>query len=220
MTVPYGVTQHGAVDHLIEDPGARAKEFENFFGACRWIAPLIFQAIDQVVVAAKQGQDFLSEVGRERAAEGLEVTWTTPAGFPVVQQYLDQRSSVIESRICGLKTKVRFSYDGDKLDKARQRRSLAPNFIHSLDAAHLVLTVNAMQDEVGPQSWAMVHDSFGTHAGQVQKLAEVLREQFVLMYQLTEPLADLREEAQVEVDLPPTGTFDLDHVLEADCFFA
>ena len=45
-----------------------------------------------------------------------------------------------------------------------QALASAPNIIHSFDAAHLSMTVNAGAER-GISAWAMIHDSFATHAG-------------------------------------------------------
>ena len=124
--------------------------------------------------------------------------------------------------------RLRFGQAKAKLDKKGQRAKVAPNFVHSYDAAHLMLTiVNAEGEQGRPMSWAMVHDSYGTHAGDCDMLGQVLREQFVLMYDGKDPLGDFA--AQVAAELPegakcPTppamGTFDLSEVLDAEFFFA
>ncbi len=113
------------------------------------------------------------------------------------------------------------------VDTRKQLTSVAPNFVHSLDAAHLMLTVCAMEEQHGRQSWAMVHDSYGTHAGAVAVLGEVLREQFVSIYETTDPLGDLRQGVTRQArpteplpEPPALGGFDLNEVLKAEFFFA
>ena len=49
------------------------------------------------------------------------------------------------------------------LNKARQRAGIAPNFIHSLDSSHLMLTI-LLAEEQGITSFSMIHDSYGVHA--------------------------------------------------------
>ena len=54
---------------------------------------------------------------------------------------------------------------------------IAPNYVHSMDAAHLALTVSAFEGAFGA-----VHDSFATHGNAIIKLGEVIRTQFAEMY--------------------------------------
>jgi DNA-directed RNA polymerase len=68
---------------------------------------------------------------------------------------------------------------------------IAPNFIHSLDASHLRLTINAARSrEV--ESFAMVHDCYGTTAADAPKVATLLRWAFMEMYEQHAPLSELR----------------------------
>ena len=79
-----------------------------------------------------------------------------------------------------------------KIDISEQTSSVSPNFIHSFDATHLVMTVNAAVAE-GVSSFAMIHDSFGAHACDIPKLKGVLREQFVKLYTENDPFSMLVE---------------------------
>src|SRR5258708_11849183 len=63
----------------------------------------------------------------------------------------------------------------------KQVDGVVAHLVHSLDAAHMMLTVNRLHS-YGLRHFAMVHDSFGVHAGDVDLLNRVLREEFVGMY--------------------------------------
>ena len=54
---------------------------------------------------------------------------------------------------------------------------IAPNYVHSMDAAHLALTVAKFDGSFGA-----VHDSFATHGNDIIKLGEVIRQEFYDMY--------------------------------------
>lgn len=107
------------------------------------------------------------------------------------------------------------------------KTAIAPNFVHSMDAAHLMLTVDASVTE-GIQNFALIHDSFGTHAANTEKLARILREQFVEMYHKN----DVLEEFLVSVtdgvmyfdkgipEKPRVKLLNLDQVIESTYFFA
>ena len=71
--------------------------------------------------------------------------------------------------------------DPDKLAKAKQKSAISPNYVHSLDAAALMRTVCCCADE-GILSFAMIHDSYGTHAADSERLAAILRTTFVGMF--------------------------------------
>ena len=88
----------------------------------------------------------------------------------------------------------------------------------------MMLTVNRLYAE-GLRHFAMVHDSYGVHACDVDLLHRVLREEFVRIY--SEPVLQnfLNEQRAaypfIELpDLPQTGNLDIRQVLESAYFFA
>lgn len=62
----------------------------------------------------------------------------------------------------------------------KQATAFPPNFIHSLDASHMLKSAIAC-DRAG-LTFASVHDSFWTHASDVDTLNVVLREAFIRMH--------------------------------------
>jgi len=76
-------------------------------------------------------------------------------------------------------------------------------------------------------SQILIHDSYGTHAGNTPLLAEAIREEFVSMYTSKNVLEDFRDQLLrtlpegVELnDLPPLGSLDLQKVLKSPYFFS
>lgn len=68
-----------------------------------------------------------------------------------------------------------------RISVGRQKLSVAPNFIHSLDAAVMMKTIEKAVHK-GITHFAMIHDSYGTHAADAPALANILREAFVEMF--------------------------------------
>jgi len=82
--------------------------------------------------------------------------------------------------------------------------------------------------ENGITSFAMIHDSYGTHAGRSAIMAAALRQAFVDQYN-GDVLADFRQQlidqlppeaAEQLPVLPPSGDLDLSLVLDSAYFFA
>lgn len=67
-----------------------------------------------------------------------------------------------------------------QVNSVKQAAAFPPNFIHSLDASHMMLTAIACKND--GLTFAAVHDSFWTHACDVDKLGVNLREAFVNLY--------------------------------------
>ena len=111
-----------------------------------------------------------------------------------------------------------------KINSRKQVDGIVAHFVHSMDAAHMMLTVNRLVAE-GVHHFAMVHDSFGVHAADVDLLNRVLREEFVRIY--AEPVLQrfLEEQRQAHPDLdfpepPESGNLDIRQVIESLYFFA
>jgi DNA-directed RNA polymerase len=180
-----------------------------------------------VVIAARTAMDWLQETARVVAQTEKPIKWTTPVGFPVIQDYPKQATKQIQTIWGGVRLQLRLQHDTDKIDKHRMTNAISPNLIHSLDAAHLMLTVNkCLSNDI--TSFGMVHDSYGTHAGNVAKMNHLLREAFIELYSKDvlrgfrdEILAQLPDELKDKVPpLPEQGSLDLPAVAESRYFFA
>jgi DNA-directed RNA polymerase len=117
----------------------------------------------------------------------------------------------------------------DKIDKTKMTRAIAPNFVHALDAAHMLRTVEQVLDTVGPSvHLTMIHDSYGTHACDAGRLAEALRQAFVQMYQEANWLEKFRDEIAEQIGeaatcippMPEAGKLVLSDVIRSQYFFA
>ncbi len=88
----------------------------------------------------------------------------------------------------------------------------------------MILTVNRAR-AAGITSFAMIHDSYGTHAADMPALSHILREVFVEMYEAP-ILQNLRDEVlpggteKQSFEPPFVGGLDLRGVLLSDYFFA
>jgi DNA-directed RNA polymerase len=107
--------------------------------------------------------------------------------------------------------------------KQRQRTAFPPNYIHSIDSSHMMMTAVACREQ--GLDFAGVHDSFWTHAGHVDQMNYILRSKFIDLH--SQPLLEtLLEELQTEhpdivfPPLPPRGDLDLEDIKSADYFFS
>lgn len=233
MTLPYGSGRFGFRDQLIDelqkikaDTGEPHIKGDEFL-CSMYLANVMYDALGKVVVAARTAMDWLREAARIAAAEGLPIYWRTPAGFIAYQDYLEQIGQVASCTIAGRRFQVNLTIDSNKIDKRKQAQGISPNFVHSLDAAHLMRTVS-MCVEHGIEDFAMVHDSYGTHAGNAALLRRCLQQAFVDQYS-SNVLEDLREQLMAQVPekvrakfppVPPLGDLDLTAVLQSEYFFA
>lgn len=69
-----------------------------------------------------------------------------------------------------------------QVSKQKQRTAFPPNFVHSLDSSHMMMTATACRS--AGLTFAGVHDSFWTHACDVDTMNIILREKFVELYEI------------------------------------
>ncbi|GAB7343249.1 hypothetical protein MBLNU457_1307t1 [Dothideomycetes sp. NU457] len=129
---------------------------------------------------------------REQQAKGLfksSVIWTTPLRLPVVQPYRASSSREVSTVMQSLS--IQEPRNWDPISKRRQLQGFPPNFIHSLDATHMMLS--ALKSHEKGMTFASIHDSFWTHACDIDNLSELLRDAFVHMHS-EDVVGRLREE--------------------------
>ncbi|WP_295842620.1 DNA-directed RNA polymerase [uncultured Xanthomonas sp.] len=225
MTLPYGVTKSGMRSQVL---GKMKKlGLGDDWETAEYLAALLWECIGEVVIAARAAMDWLREASKVASSADLPVSWTTPAGFPVLQEYREEEGVRIRPHVGGREVNLVVTIGGTKLDRRRQTLGISPNFVHSCDASHMMLTTCLAADN-GITSFAMIHDSYGTHAGRAAVLAAALRQAFVDQYS-GDVLADFRQQLADQLPpeaaeqlpaLPPHGDLDLNLVLESAYFFA
>ncbi|KAL8177892.1 UNVERIFIED_CONTAM: hypothetical protein K2H54_022978 [Gekko kuhli] len=128
-----------------------------------------------------------------------------------------------------------------KPDTVKQKNAFPPNFIHSLDSTHMMLT--SLHCHRRGLTFVSVHDCYWTHALTVDIMNQVCREQFVELH--SQPIlqdlskfmlqkycaklpAEWRNKKGVEYrrlvqllsNVPISGDFDLQKVKESTYFFS
>lgn len=233
MTVPYGVSHYGMREQLRQefqkmvDDGEQLPVGTDIWEDAAYIAGKNYEAIGEVVVAAREAMDWLQETAKVVAKNGLPIRWVTPAGLPVLQHYRVTEGKHLDFSVGGRRFRLTINITGHKLDGRKQSAGISPNFVHSLDAAHMMRTVNYCT-QAGIRSFAMIHDSYGTHAADAQELAYQLRKAFVDQYS-GDVLNDFRDQliAQIPEEMankippcPLMGTLELAEVMNSEYFFA
>ena len=106
------------------------------------------------------------------------VIWTNPLRMPVVQPYRTTTSKYVSTNLQAISLQCPTA--SDPVSRRKQLQGFPPNFIHSLDASHMVLT--ALKCDKMGLTFASVHDSFWTHPGDVDTMNEIIRDSFVRMH--------------------------------------
>ena len=101
-----------------------------------------------------------------------------------------------------VRDQYRVSEDTDEVDTNRCKRTLMPNFIHSLDAAAMIATVNRCDFPVSP-----VHDCFGAFAPHMRELHRAVRDTYCELFSKN-LLRDFAVQLHIDTNaLPDIGLF-------------
>uniref|UniRef100_A0A8C9Z114 DNA-directed RNA polymerase n=1 Tax=Sander lucioperca TaxID=283035 RepID=A0A8C9Z114_SANLU len=178
MTVVYGVTRYGGRLQIEK----RLKEIEEFpkehvWDASHYLVRMVFSGLKEMFTGTREIQDWLTESARLISKSGHTVEWVTPLGLPIIQPYHRTPSkyrSICYMSMLGFLSLLR------RPDTVKQKNAFPPNFIHSLDSTHMMLT--ALHCYSAGLTFVSVHDCFWTHALTVDTMNKVCREQFVALH--------------------------------------
>ncbi|CAM6108851.1 unnamed protein product [Calypogeia fissa] len=220
MTSVYGVTFIGARNQIMSRLKERGlgDEVVMFRAAC-YAAKITIEALGQTFKEARCIMGWLGDCAKIIASEGEPVRWITPMGLPVVQPYRKPGRKMVKTSLQVLALR---ELGNQPVAVSRQRTAFPPNFVHSLDGSHMMMT--ALACKRAHLYFAGVHDSFWTHAGTVDKLNSLLRKTFVELYSdpiLENLLKGFKEQfPKLDFpDVPSRGDLDLSEVTKAPYFF-
>ncbi|KAF4370405.1 hypothetical protein F8388_016142, partial [Cannabis sativa] len=220
MTSVYGVTYVGAREQIkkrLEEKGVITDD-EQLFSASCYAAKVTLASLGEIFQAARAVMGWLGDCAKVVASQNQPVQWTTPLGLPVVQPYYKNERHLVKTSLQILA----LQREGSSIDLRKQRSAFPPNFVHSLDGSHMMMTALACRD--AGLCFAGVHDSFWTHACDVDQMNQILRQQFVELYSMPvlENLLENFRTSYPELEFPPIperGSFNLQEVLNSPYFF-
>jgi hypothetical protein len=185
---------------------------------CCYLARKLEECIGTIVDPNGELTTWLKAAAAARAKRNAGLVWVSPSGFPVAQcaQRMKKHTVRAEKRAMIIYEPAK----PFKIDSQRQTRLIIPNFIHSLDAAHLVRTICRLKRE-GVHDFGTIHDGFSVHATDVEHLQLALREEFAQMYSsdLLQDLYSQQGAASGLAEPPPPGDLDINDVRRSQYFF-
>lgn len=194
------------------------------FEAEKLASRVVWGSIGEVVVAARGCMKYLKEACSQVAKHNMPLEWQTPTGFIVHQALYEVVNKRVYTQLLG-ETVLTLCEPTDKIDIVSMKSACSPNFVHSMDASHLTLAVCGFKD-AGLDDVSVIHDSFGTYAGDTGKLRRILLDTFVDMYQNNDVLEQFqaynedRMCEQMKAELPPSLGLDLEQVRSSTYAFA
>lgn len=223
MCDAYGLTFYGMQKYVKQEGHVDWVPKEQRGGAVVELSRAIQHGLGETMESPNRGKQWLRDVADILNAMNKPFVWTTPSGFEVHHVYNQVLERVSYAELFNRQQLV-FSTVTEDLDGKAQYLAISPNFIHSLDAAHMFMTIYRMLGE-GIQAYSFVHDSYGTYAPYVDKMHRILREEFVKIHKENQ-LEKLKEEIETRygIYLPEVpkeeGQFQVEEVLNSRYFFA
>jgi len=232
MCLPYSLTQYSCrqyiQDHVEKELVERNRQHdfgEDLFRSTHWLTKVVWESINEVIVGAKDIMKFLKDVAKLVASENLPVAWTSPLGLPIMMSAYKKESKRVKTKMGDSIIKLSVSNLTEEIDRRKTQQSICPNFIHSLDASVLQLSVNKAS-ELGIDNFSLIHDSFGVVAPDADKMAQALREAFCEIYNQDVLANWAMEMKQILSDknkkkfppIPAKGELDLDEVKKSVFF--
>ena len=205
----------------LEEKGHDVDEIEHeIHSACSYLAKITMGVISQAFTGASENQNWLTTCAKLISEQRHPIAWVSPIGVPVIQPYRRSQSHTVIT----LLQSVILADNSDDLpiNKRGQITAFPPNYVHSLDSSHMILT--ALEMDRRGLAFSAVHDSFWTHPCDVDEMNEALRDTFIELYDqpLLERLKrtwEIRYPTITFPDIPEKGKLDLNVIKDAPYFF-
>uniref|UniRef100_A0A0R3S3V6 DNA-directed RNA polymerase n=1 Tax=Elaeophora elaphi TaxID=1147741 RepID=A0A0R3S3V6_9BILA len=170
MTTVYGVTMNGArrqIERQLKIIGINSDDRMKY---ATYLADRTFRSLNDAFTSSMKMKDWFRDCAEAIVKLMHTVEWITPLGLPVYQPYLETKME--ENEVYRVPKSI------------KQVNAFPPNFVHSLDSTHMMLT--ALYCRRLGITFAAVHDCYWTHACEVDQMNKICREQFVQLH--NEPL--------------------------------
>lgn len=146
------------------------------------------------------------------------IEWNTPSGFKARYENYTMVDFKARARLNGKDIKHVMKTPTDKPDIRGFMCGISPNYIHSMDASHMALVIADWEGDFGA-----VHDSFSTHASDVELLLRRTKEVFIQMYDHDNFFDVIRKQLTDDTDSieqPALGDLNVANIISSDYFFA
>uniref|UniRef100_H9G3S4 DNA-directed RNA polymerase n=1 Tax=Anolis carolinensis TaxID=28377 RepID=H9G3S4_ANOCA len=134
---------------------------EYVWEASHYLVQQVFSSLKEMFSGTREIQGWLTDCARLIAKSGRTVEWVTPLGLPIIQPYHRSKNTMVNSSMQTVNLRSRHDIN-QKPDTVKQKNAFPPNFIHSLDSTHMMLT--SLHCHRQGLTFVSVHDCYWTHA--------------------------------------------------------
>ena len=209
----------------------RSEDFHEKYGIteadCMALGKILVKAISNVCPGPLSTMKYLQQMAATAIGEaGDKLEWTTPSGFEVSYTCNHMKKCNTRGKISGY---TKYHEQGQVRHVALLETEfpdmrgfmcgISPNYIHSMDAAHMANVIDKWNGDFGA-----VHDSFSTHAPDVELLLAHTKREFIDMYDVVNYFdiidSQLAEDTDETVEQPKLGDLNIEEIEDSDYFFA
>jgi len=204
MTTTYGVTVKGILEQLLSEHFVKyslvnnhylykPKDIASLGDICLYykdiyeLSRIIYNVLFKSHPTLDNIMNYFNNMVNLMNALELPITWITPHGLKISQSYSKFTKYDITSIMQGKRRKVTLSkIKMDKnnkpyINKVKQINSFIPNFIHSMDASHIVILIKKIISKYNFEI-ITIHDCFGVHPNHAELLSYLVKESFISIY--------------------------------------
>ena len=235
MCDPYGISDHSVKTYVRQEGHLDWVPKEEQSAATAEMGKLICEAKEVQMRFINHGKKFVSMLTDYYTREKREpFWWRSPNGFEVINWYPTTENIRIDTAVWDKRFEKKTCYtskwrvETDDASPSKGAQAMPPNWIHSIDAAHMSFTVNGMVGN-GIIQLSFIHDSFGCPAEDVPIMREIIKEQFHAIH-LQDQLRGLLDHAEAALGYGvddqhklfehyQLGGYDIGRVLDSEYVF-
>lgn len=222
MTYVYGSTLLSTIDRISLDleeagtPNITADDGTVLYSLSAIATPIgkaLRKGVEDTVPEATIMMKYLQNLVRKHKEHCMQ--WVSPVGVPVVNWAEGAIVKRLHIRSMGVSS-IQFTSRDNTYSTRIAANGVVPNFVHSMDAAHLCKTINDFDGSILP-----IHDSFATHPSDVPAMHTSLRSTFVELYSQykIESFLEYNNISPEDFTPPEQGTLNINDVLSSPYMF-
>ena len=210
----------------------KAEDYDELYGLtkedCMAFAKILTKAIKEVCPGPLKTMSYFQSLANIAIAQGKDrLNWTTPSGFPIEYTCFFNKKCTTRGTISGYNKynkQCQVNHVAQVYTEFPDMRGfmcgISPNYIHSMDAAHMALVIDKWNGDFGA-----VHDSFSTHATDIELLLAHTKREFIDMYNVDNYYEIIESQlvedpTDITVDRPELGDLNIEEIEESDYFFS
>ena len=229
MIVPYNGTLHAGVTYIRQWYDERYLRIGGPWKECAhpvgYLTTVVWKAIHEIITKGMEFMSWMKQVSKICNKNNVQPSWVTPSGFLVHQQYFQYDACMVKTTLGRTVRMFQLRKPSKRVSTRKHMNALAPNFIHSLDAAAEVLTFDALRQQ-GITEVLGQHDSYGCLAadavavyGTIRKVWSTMFEEDLLKTFVKHVSHELPKNVQLP-EIPKYGKLNPKKILESPYFFS